>query len=67
MLMKNNIQFWSWQNEEADTPSPGLTEVTFEESVPMVTYLVCFIVCDFTYKEVQVNSCTVRLEQIWHK
>ncbi|XP_069936236.1 glutamyl aminopeptidase isoform X1 [Cherax quadricarinatus] len=37
--------------EEDDTPSEGLTQVTFMKSVPMVTYLVCFIVCDFTYKE----------------
>lgn len=37
------------QSETADQPSSGSTEVTFQESVPMVTYLVCFIVCDFTY------------------
>ncbi|KAK4308314.1 hypothetical protein Pmani_019995 [Petrolisthes manimaculis] len=43
-------------NEEIDMPSPGLTEVTFEKSVPMVTYLVCFIVCDFTYKETIMSS-----------
>ncbi|KAF2355490.1 Peptidase M1 membrane alanine aminopeptidase N-terminal [Trinorchestia longiramus] len=32
-----------------DQPSTGLAEVTFEKSVPMVTYLVCFIVSDFIY------------------
>ncbi|XP_064093847.1 endoplasmic reticulum aminopeptidase 2-like [Macrobrachium nipponense] len=42
--------------EKKDTPSPDLTEVTFKKSVPMVTYLVCFIVCDFTYKEVLMKS-----------
>ncbi|XP_066990177.1 glutamyl aminopeptidase-like [Macrobrachium rosenbergii] len=42
--------------EKKDAPSPDLTEVTFEKSVPMVTYLVCFIVCDFTYKEVLMKS-----------
>lgn len=39
------------QNEVAGQPSESLTKVTFDKSVPMVTYLVCFIVCDFTYKE----------------
>ena len=29
----------------------GLTEVKFEKSVPMVTYLACFIVCDFEFEE----------------
>nr|XP_018898450.1 PREDICTED: glutamyl aminopeptidase-like isoform X3 [Bemisia tabaci] len=32
---------------EEDKPSAGLTTVTFAESVPMSTYLACFIVCDF--------------------
>ncbi|XP_034934973.1 glutamyl aminopeptidase isoform X2 [Chelonus insularis] len=30
-----------------DKPSPGLTTVTFAKSVPMSTYLICFIVSDF--------------------
>ena len=34
-----------------DQPSPGFTEVTFQVSVPMVTYLAIFIVCDFEYLE----------------
>ena len=31
-------------------PSAGLTKVHFQKSVPMVTYLACFIVCDFDYQ-----------------
>ncbi|CAB4062909.1 ENPEP [Lepeophtheirus salmonis] len=34
-----------------DYPSHGSTLVKFRKSVPMVTYLACFIVCDFEYKE----------------
>ncbi|XP_063595793.1 glutamyl aminopeptidase-like [Penaeus indicus] len=44
------------KNEVAGQPSESLTEVTFDKSVPMVTYLVCFIVCDFTYKETILSS-----------
>jgi len=36
-----------------DHPGPGLSEVTFEKSVPMVTYLAIFVVCDFSYIETQ--------------
>ena len=39
------------KSEVEDSPSRGLTEVTFEKSVPMVTYLACFIVCDFDHVE----------------
>nr|XP_045618493.1 glutamyl aminopeptidase-like isoform X1 [Procambarus clarkii] len=42
--------------ESLGAPSEGLTEVTFKKSVPMVTYLVCFIVCDFTFKEKILGS-----------
>ena len=42
--------------ENVDSPAQGLTEVIFQKSVPMVTYLVCFIVCDFTYKERMMAS-----------
>ena len=35
--------------EKADSPAPGLTEVTFLTSVPMVTYLAVFVVCDFVH------------------
>ena len=38
-------------NEVGESPSTGLTTVTFQKSVPMVTYLACFIVCDFEYEE----------------
>ena len=38
-------------NEVEESPSSGLTTVTFQKSVPMVTYLACFIVCDFEYEE----------------
>ena len=41
----------SFQNEKVNVPSRDLTEVTFEKSVPMVTYLACFIVCDFEHVE----------------
>ena len=34
-----------------DTPSTGYTEVTFLKSVPMVTYLAIFIVCDLTFTD----------------
>jgi len=33
------------QNEVPNSPSAGLTTVTFNNSVKMVTYLACFIVC----------------------
>ncbi|KAL1465056.1 hypothetical protein WDU94_004651 [Cyamophila willieti] len=38
MNVKNSIE---------DSPGPNQTTVEFEVSVPMSTYLVCFIVCDF--------------------
>ena len=36
---------------KVDTPLPGFTEVTFLKSVPMVTYLAIFVVCDLTYTD----------------
>lgn len=39
------------KSSKVDAPSPGLTEVTFEKSVPMVTYLAIFVVSDFAYLE----------------
>ncbi|GFG31124.1 hypothetical protein Cfor_00773 [Coptotermes formosanus] len=36
-------------SEVDDSPLPGLTTVEFSESVPMVTYLSCFIVSDFEH------------------
>ena len=38
-------------NPKENSPSKGLTEVKFQKSRPMVTYLACFIVCDFKYEE----------------
>ena len=32
-----------------NAPMEGFTEVTFQVSVPMVTYLAIFVVCDFNY------------------
>lgn len=33
--------------EEINVPTNGLTTVHFANTVPMSTYLACFIVCDF--------------------
>ena len=38
-----------FQTVDVDKPSPGYTTVTFADSVPMSTYLACFIVSDFTH------------------
>ncbi|XP_050428008.1 glutamyl aminopeptidase-like isoform X3 [Adelges cooleyi] len=35
------------ESEEPNVPSNGLTSVNFANTVPMSTYLACFIVCDF--------------------
>ncbi|XP_054269208.1 aminopeptidase A-like isoform X1 [Macrosteles quadrilineatus] len=35
--------------EVPESPGPGLTTVKFDTSVPMSTYLACFIVCDFEH------------------
>ncbi|XP_037953765.1 glutamyl aminopeptidase-like isoform X2 [Teleopsis dalmanni] len=42
--------------ENEEVKSDGLTEVTFAESVPMSTYLACFIVSDFDYQEKLVKG-----------
>ncbi|XP_066993050.2 glutamyl aminopeptidase isoform X2 [Anabrus simplex] len=39
------------EKEIPDSPETGLTTVVFKESVPMVTYLVCFIVSNFVSLE----------------
>ena len=39
------------ESSEPDKPSKGFTEVKFEASVPMVTYLAIFVVCDFEFIE----------------
>ncbi|XP_076628645.1 glutamyl aminopeptidase [Colletes latitarsis] len=38
------------ESTQVNHPSPGLTTVTFAKSVPMSTYLTCFIVSDFVAK-----------------
>ncbi|XP_039305281.1 glutamyl aminopeptidase-like isoform X2 [Solenopsis invicta] len=35
------------KNTQINAPEPGLTTATFEETVPMSTYLACFIIHDF--------------------
>ncbi|KAL7633447.1 UNVERIFIED_CONTAM: hypothetical protein RMT77_016318 [Armadillidium vulgare] len=39
------------EREIWNTPTENEVKVEFEKSVPMVTYLLCFIVCDFDYVE----------------
>ncbi|KAI5638874.1 peptidase family m1 domain-containing protein [Phthorimaea operculella] len=34
----------------------NLESVTFATSVPMSTYLACFVVCDFDFKETEINA-----------
>ena len=48
-------------SSKPDTPEPGLTEVTFEKSVPMVTYLAIFVVCDFPYLERTQDNISMKL------
>ncbi|CAH0714298.1 unnamed protein product, partial [Brenthis ino] len=36
--------------------STNTEAVTFATSVPMSTYLACFVICNFDYKEVKVNT-----------
>merc|ERR1711962_360541 len=51
------------ESSKVDQPLPGFTEVTFELSVPMVTYLAIFVVCDFEYLETvtQVHKIPFRV------
>ncbi|CAL4084418.1 unnamed protein product [Meganyctiphanes norvegica] len=44
------------EKETPNMPRGGLTEVEFQYSVPMVTYLACFIVCDFEYVETKTQD-----------
>ena len=49
------------QEETSNTPSRGLTTVTFDKSVPMATYLACFIVCDFGFEETLTSTGQTRM------
>uniref|UniRef100_A0A6M2E291 Aminopeptidase n=1 Tax=Xenopsylla cheopis TaxID=163159 RepID=A0A6M2E291_XENCH len=44
------------EKAEVDVPSRGLTTVHFAKSVPMSTYLACFIVCDFKFQETDITN-----------
>ncbi|XP_013411098.1 glutamyl aminopeptidase [Lingula anatina] len=44
--------------ESSSVRADGLTATRFEKSVPMSTYLVCFIVCDFEFKETTTERGT---------
>ncbi|XP_038214671.1 glutamyl aminopeptidase-like isoform X1 [Zerene cesonia] len=37
-------------------PKTEMEEVTFATSVPMSTYLACFVVCNFDFKETTINA-----------
>lgn len=50
------LLYTCFQREVPNSPKEGLTEVVFQKSVPMVTYLACFIVCDFDYVETLTND-----------
>ncbi|KAL5285219.1 ENPEP.2 family protein [Megaselia abdita] len=53
----NNYSALSNMNVEKETEIENdLTEVSFHESVPMSTYLSCFIVSDFAFKKQTVDS-----------
>lgn len=48
--------------ESNNTLDNGFVKTNFQMSVPMSTYLVCFIVCDFKYKEKKTaNGVTFRV------
>lgn len=44
--------------EVSITPSENskTDAVTFATSVPMSTYLACFVICDFGYKQTEIDS-----------
>ena len=42
--------------ESRDRRNDGLLESRFSPSVPMPTYLVAFILCDFEYRETKTKS-----------
>lgn len=47
--------YFIFQSVVPDEPQAGLTTVNFAQSVPMSTYLACFIICDFDHLP-SVNS-----------
>ncbi|CAH3110477.1 unnamed protein product [Pocillopora meandrina] len=51
--------------ESSDRRHDGLVESRFSASVPMPTYLVAFIVCDFEYRESKTKSD--RKIRVWSK
>lgn len=54
-LISNGFVF-IFQDSQINEPVDGLTTVEFATSVPMVTYLACFIVCDFEKTSGKVND-----------
>lgn len=50
--------------ESRDKRHDGLLESRFSPSVPMPTYLVAFIVCDFEYKETKTKS-NKKVVKLW--
>ncbi|XP_075974055.1 glutamyl aminopeptidase-like isoform X2 [Anticarsia gemmatalis] len=51
VALSNMNEISKTHNEEAD-----MDVVTFATSVPMSTYLACFVICDFDSKETQIDS-----------
>ncbi|KAH8335428.1 hypothetical protein KR074_001621 [Drosophila pseudoananassae] len=51
-----NYHALSNMNVESTVNQGAYQEVTFAKSVPMSTYLACFIVSDFTSKEVEIDT-----------
>lgn len=57
LIHRPNFTALSNMPQESTTNSVnGLVATRFQKSVPMVTYLACFIVCDFAYKESQTTN-----------
>jgi glutamyl aminopeptidase len=48
---RNHTALSNMPSESTLSLGSELVETKFRKSVPMVTYLACFIVCDFAYKE----------------
>ncbi len=49
------------KKEKPDSPVPGCTEVIFEKTVPMVTYLAIFVVCDFVFIEAKPGATKAKI------